>query len=254
MASDGTPASTASEDPRASTTSRAAGALGHAAAITRETLPPMHPAGRPFVLGGLAATLALRKVSPSLGLVAGLGTLATAAFFREPHRVPPLRQDLVVAAADGTVSAVSDAVPPAELGLPDEPLTRVSVFLSMLDVHVQRMPVSGTVTRAAYRPGTFLSADLDKASDDNERNSLLLRSDAGHDVVVTQIAGLVARRIVCQVAEGERHAAGTTYGLIRFGSRVDTYLPPGSRVLVREGQRTVGGETAIAETAPVARD
>ncbi|GAA1199420.1 phosphatidylserine decarboxylase [Prauserella alba] len=248
MASDGKPASTASA------ASKASAALGHAAAITRETLPPMHPAGRPFVLGGLAATLALRKVSKGLGLLAGLGTLATAAFFREPHRVPPQRQDLVVAAADGTVSLISEAVPPAELGLPGVPLTRVSVFLSMLDVHVQRLPVTGTVQRAAYRPGTFLSADLDKASEDNERNSLLLRTDAGHDVVVTQIAGLVARRIVCQVAEGEHHDVGTTYGLIRFGSRVDTYLPPGSRVLVREGQRTVGGETTIAETAPAARD
>lgn len=251
MASDGIPASTTDQASGASTIS---GALGHAAALTRETLPPMHPAGRPFVLGGLAATLALRKVSKGLGVVAGLGTLATAAFFREPHRVPPQREDLVVAAADGIVSSISEAVPPAELGLPDRPRTRVSVFLSMFDVHVQRMPVGGTVERVAYRPGKFLSADLDKASEDNERNSLLLRTDAGREVVVTQIAGLVARRIVCQVAEGERHDVGTTYGLIRFGSRVDTYLPPNSRVLVREGQRTIGGETAIAETAPAARD
>lgn len=251
MASDGKPASTASQ---ASGASKASGALGHAAALTRETLPPMHPAGRPFVLGGVAATLALRKVSAGLGVVAGLGTLATAAFFREPRRVPPQREDLVVAAADGIVSLISEAVPPAELGLPDVPRTRVSVFLSMFDVHVQRMPVSAVVERAAYRPGKFLSADLDKASEDNERNSLLLRTDAGEDVVVTQIAGLVARRIVCQVSEGQRHDAGTTYGLIRFGSRVDTYLPPHSRVLVREGQRTVGGETAVAEIAPAARD
>ncbi|KMS88966.1 phosphatidylserine decarboxylase [Prauserella rugosa] len=226
--------------------------LGHAAAITRETLPPMHPAGRPFVLGGIAATLALRKVSAPLGVLAGLGTLATAAFFREPVRVPPERSDLVVAAADGTVSLIEEAAPPAELGLSDEPRTRVSVFLSVFDVHVQRMPVTGVVERAAYRPGKFLSADLDKASEDNERNSLLVRTDAGHDVVVTQIAGLVARRIVCQVGEGERHQVGRTYGLIRFGSRVDTYLPHGSRVLVRKGQRTIGGETAIAETAPIA--
>src|SRR5690606_9009447 len=167
--------------------------LGHAAAITRETLPPMHPAGRPFVLGGIAATLALRKVSAPLGVLAGLGTLATAAFFREPVRVPPERSDLVVAAADGTVSLIEEAAPPAELGLSDEPRTRVSVFLSVFDVHVQRMPVTGVVERAAYRPGKFLSADLDKASEDNERNSLLVRTDAGHDVVVTQIAGLGAR-------------------------------------------------------------
>ncbi|OLT48004.1 phosphatidylserine decarboxylase [Saccharomonospora sp. CUA-673] len=223
--------------------------LGHAASITKETLPPMHPAGRPFVLGGIAATLALRKVSKPLGVLAGLGTLATAAFFREPVRVPPVRTDVVVAAADGLVSLIEEAVPPIELGLPAEPLTRVSVFLSVFDVHVQRMPVTGVVERAVYRPGKFLSADLDKASEDNERNSLLVRADDGRQLVVTQIAGLVARRIVCEVGEGQRLDAGDTYGLIRFGSRVDTYLPRGSRVLVREGQRTVGGETVIAEPA-----
>ncbi|MFC4002086.1 phosphatidylserine decarboxylase [Prauserella oleivorans] len=221
--------------------------LGHAVRLARETLPPMHPAGRPFVLGGAAATLVLRTLSKRLGLVAGLGTLATAAFFREPRRVPPTRSGVVVAAADGLVSLIEEATPPAELGLPPEPRTRVSVFLSVFDVHVQRVPASGKVDRVAYRPGKFLSADLDKASDDNERNSLLLRTDDGHELVVTQIAGLVARRIVCQVSEGDHLDAGATYGLIRFGSRVDTYLPPGSRVLVGKGQRTIGGETVIAD-------
>ncbi|MEU6647158.1 phosphatidylserine decarboxylase [Saccharomonospora sp. NPDC046836] len=221
--------------------------LGHAVRLARETLPPMHPAGRPFVLGGVAATLVLRKVSKRLGLLAGLGTIATAAFFREPRRVPPARQGLVVAAADGLVSLIEEATPPAELGLPDEPRTRVSVFLSVFDVHVQRAPATGKVERVAYRPGKFLSADLDKASDDNERNSLLLRTDDGHELVVVQIAGLVARRIVCQVREGDQVDVGATYGLIRFGSRVDIYLPPGSRVLVGKGQRTIGGETALAE-------
>ncbi|RBM10211.1 phosphatidylserine decarboxylase family protein [Prauserella sp. PE36] len=221
--------------------------LGHALQLARETLPPMHPAGRPFVLGGAVATLALRKVSKRLGLLAGLGTLATAAFFREPRRVPPARDGLVLAAADGLVSLIEEAVPPAELGLPDEPRTRVSVFLSVFDVHVQRAPATGKIERVAYRPGKFLSADLDKASDENERNSVLLRTDDGHELVAVQIAGLVARRIVCQVGEGDQVAAGSTYGLIRFGSRVDIYLPPGSRVLVGKGQRTIGGETPIAE-------
>lgn len=224
-----------------------ANSLGHAVQLARETLPPLHPAGRPFVLGGVAATLALRKISKPLGLLAGAGTLATAAFFREPRRVPPQRAGLVLAAADGLVSLIEDAVPPAELGLPAEPRTRVSVFLSVFDVHVQRAPVTGTIERVAYRPGKFLSADLDKASEDNERNSLLLRTAGGHRVVVVQIAGLVARRIVCQVGEGEHVEAGSTYGLIRFGSRVDTYLPPGSRMLVEKGQRTIGGETPLAE-------
>lgn len=221
--------------------------VAHAAQLVRETLPPMHPAGRPFVAGGVAATLLLRRLWKPLGTVAGLTTLATAAFFREPRRVPPAREGLALAAADGLVSLIEEAVPPPELGLPAEPRTRISVFLSVFDVHVQRAPASGSVERVAYRPGKFLSADLDKASEDNERNSVLLRTVDGHELVVVQIAGLVARRIVCQIAEGDKLSAGQTYGLIRFGSRVDLYLPPGSRVLVSKGQRTIGGETPLAE-------
>lgn len=221
--------------------------LGHAVRLARDTLPPMHPAGRPFVLGAAAAALVLRRYSRPLGALAGLGTLATAAFFREPKRVPPQREGLVIAAADGLVSLIEEASPPPELGLPEQPRTRVSVFLSVFDVHVQRAPASGKVERVAYRPGKFVSADLDKASEDNERNSLLLRTDDGQELVVVQIAGLVARRILCQVGEGDRVEAGSTYGLIRFGSRVDVYLPPGSRVLVSKGQRTIGGETPLAE-------
>jgi len=221
--------------------------ISHVLRLARETLPPIHPGGRPFVLGGLAATLLLRKVSKPLGFIAGLGTAATAAFFREPKRVPPTGSGLAVASADGLVSLIEKAVPPPELGLPDTPRMRVSVFLSVFDVHVQRVPATGRIEKIAYRPGKFLSADLDKASEDNERNSMLVRTDDGHDLVVVQIAGLVARRIVCQVADGDRVGVGETYGLIRFGSRVDLYLPEGSRVLVSRGQRTIGGETVIAE-------
>jgi phosphatidylserine decarboxylase len=221
--------------------------LTHAVQLARETLPPMHPAGRPFVFGGLAATLALRKFSKRLGVVGALATAATAAFFREPKRVPPAQSGLAVASADGLVSLIEEAVPPAELGLPAEPRMRVSVFLSVFDVHVQRVPASGVIERVAYRPGKFLSADLDKASDDNERNSVLMRTDDGHELVVVQIAGLVARRILCEIREGDKVGVGATYGIIRFGSRVDLYLPPGSKVLVSKGQRTIGGETPIAE-------
>jgi phosphatidylserine decarboxylase len=222
--------------------------LTHALRLARETLPPMHPAGRPFVAGGLAATLLLGRLSRPLGVLAGLGTLATAAFFREPRRVPPAREGLALAAADGIVSLIEEATPPPELRLPDaEPRMRVSIFLSVFDVHVQRAPATGVVERVAYRPGKFLSADLDKASDDNERNSVLLRTVDGHELVVVQIAGLVARRIMCQVQQGDKLDASVTYGLIRFGSRVDLYLPPGSRVLVSKGQRAIGGETPLAE-------
>ncbi|HEY2763472.1 MAG TPA: phosphatidylserine decarboxylase [Pseudonocardiaceae bacterium] len=221
-------------------------AVRHMVELARETIPPMHPAGRPFVAGAAAATLLLRRISPSAGVLGAVATACCAAFFREPHRVPPRDPGLAVAPADGTVSAVAPALPPAELGLGSAPRPRISVFLSVFDVHVQRIPVDGEVRLIAYRAGKFLSADLDKASEVNERNSMLLRSVAGHDIAVVQIAGLVARRIVCSVRPGDEVSAGSTYGLIRFGSRVDLYLPPGSEVLVRPRQHTIGGETALA--------
>lgn len=223
------------------------GGVAHVIELARGIVPPMHPAGRPFVLGAAAATLAIRRLSRRGGLGAALLTGAIAWFFREPRRITPQRPGIAVAPADGTVSQVMRAAPPPELDLGATEMVRVSVFLSVFDVHVQRVPVTGEVVRAAYRPGAFLSADLDKASDDNERNSLLLRDVDGHDLVVVQIAGLVARRILCEVAEGDKVVAGATYGLIRFGSRVDLYVPVGSRVLVEAGQRTIGGETVLAE-------
>lgn len=218
----------------------------HLVALTRETVPPMHPAGRPFVAGGAAASLLLRKLSPAAGVLGGVATLCCAAFFRDPPRTPPLGSGIAVAPADGTVSSVEPAPAPPEIGLGSTPRPRVSVFLSVFDVHVQRIPVSGEVREIAYHPGKFLSADLDKASEVNERNSMLLRTAEGHEVAVVQIAGLVARRIVCSARPGDQVRTGTTYGVIRFGSRVDLYLPPGSEVLVREGQRTIGGETTLA--------
>ncbi|GGU79166.1 phosphatidylserine decarboxylase [Lentzea flava] len=221
--------------------------VSHFLELARGMVPPMHPAGRPFVAGAAIATLLVRLRFKRLGVVLGLVTAWVAWFFREPKRVTPTRQNIAVAPADGTVSHVVDAVPPAELGLGSQPMTRVSVFLSVFDVHVQRVPADGEVVQVSYHPGKFLSADLDKASEENERNTVWLRTVNGHDLVVVQIAGLVARRIVCEVAEGEKVAAGQTYGLIRFGSRVDLYVPRGSRVLVEAGQRTIGGETVLAE-------
>ena len=226
----------------------------HLAQLIRSTVPPMHPGGRPIVLGGLAGTLGLRALLRKIGWrgagrvvgSAGLAlTAGSALFFRAPHRVTPTDPRLVVAPADGLVSLIEQATPPPELGLDDTRRTRVSIFLSVFDVHVQRIPAGGTISAVAYRPGKFLSADLDKASEVNERNSLVIDSVAG-PLVVTQIAGLIARRIVCQVGPGDEVRAGHTYGLIRFGSRVDTYLPAGSTVNVLLGQRTVGGETVLA--------
>ncbi|GAA3363513.1 phosphatidylserine decarboxylase [Saccharopolyspora gregorii] len=221
--------------------------LAHLAKLARDTVPPMHPAGRPFVLGAAVGTLLLRRAWRPAGVLGAVATAWCAWFFREPQRVTPGRAGIAVAPADGTVAHVETATPPPELGLGDRPMTRISAFLTVFDVHVQRLPVDGEIVRAAYRPGKFLSADLDKASEDNERNSLLLRTDDGQELAVVQIAGLVARRIVCSVQSGERATAGSTYGLIRFGSRVDLYVPAGSRVLVEPGQRTVGGETVLAE-------
>jgi phosphatidylserine decarboxylase len=221
--------------------------VSHFLELARGMVPPMHPAGRPFVAGAAIATLLVRLRFKRLGVVLGLVTAWVAWFFREPKRVTPTRPNIAVAPADGTVSHVVDAVPPAELGLGSEPMTRVSVFLSVFDVHVQRVPADGEIVQVSYHPGKFLSADLDKASEENERNTVWLRTVDGHDLVVVQIAGLVARRIVCEVAEGEKVTAGQTYGLIRFGSRVDLYVPRGSRVLVEAGQRTIGGETVLAE-------
>jgi phosphatidylserine decarboxylase len=217
----------------------------HLVKLARSTLPPMHPAGRPFVLGLAGAALLGRRVWRPAGPIAAAAAAACALFFREPLRVPPTRPGVVVAAADGLVSMVDEAVPPAELGLDEAPRPRVSVFLSVFDVHVQRSPAAGTVEAVAYRPGAFLTADLDKASEQNERNSVLLRTADGHELVVVQIAGLVARRIVCSIGKGDRLEIGQSYGLIRFGSRVDVYLPPGGTVLVTRGQRTIGGETVL---------
>jgi phosphatidylserine decarboxylase len=206
----------------------------------------MHPGGRP-VVAAVAVTAGLLRALTGRGTVAGLAaTAATAAFFRAPRRVPPPLTGVVLAAADGTVATICEVPPPAELELPRVPMPRVSVFLSVLDVHVQRIPVEGRVLAVEYRAGKFLSADLDKASEDNERNAVLIETAGGATIGVVQIAGLLARRILCDVKVGDHVAAGETYGLIRFGSRVDTYLPPGSRVTVAVGQRTIGGETVLA--------
>lgn len=214
--------------------------------LVRSTIPPLHPAGIPFVSAGLAvAAVGYRRTWVRRAGLLAAG--ACAGFFRHPPRVPPNRPGAVVAPADGTVALVDFAAPPAELSLGDTPLPRVSIFLSLLDVHVQRAPVSGEVLAVQHRPGQFLSADLPEASEANERTSMRLRTASGAEVVVVQIAGLLARRIVCQAHIGDKLSIGDTYGLIRFGSRLDTYLPPGAEPLVRVGQHAVGGETVLAE-------
>jgi phosphatidylserine decarboxylase len=171
-------------------------------------------------------------------------------FFRDPARVPPTRGGAILAPADGRVASVAPAVPPAELGLGSATRWRVSIFLSVLNVHVNRVPADGTITRIAYRHGAFLNASLDKASDANERNAIAIRLPDGHELVVVQIAGLIARRILCSLREGDAVRSGDRLGIIRFGSRTDLYLPEGVNPLVCEGQTMVGGETVIAEVSP----
>lgn len=220
--------------------------IAHVAELVRNTVPPLHPAGLPFVLAPLSVALLGRKHKwvRRAGLTAAG---ASAAFFRHPHRVPPNRANVVVAPADGEVALVDTAVPPAELNMGDTPVPRVSIFLSVLDVHVQRSPVAGEVLAVVHKAGKFLSADLAEASDANERNSMLLRTEAGHEIAVVQIAGLLARRIVCDAKVGDRLPIGDTYGLIRFGSRVDTYFPAGTTLMVERGQRAIGAETVLAQ-------
>jgi phosphatidylserine decarboxylase len=214
--------------------------------LLRSTVPPVHPAGLPFISAGLGLALAGRRYRWLRR--AGLLTAgACAGFFRHPRRVPPTRPGVVVAPADGLICLIDSAAPPPELELGDAELPRVSIFLSLLDAHVQRAPVSGEVIAVQHRPGRFGSADLAAASDDNERISMRIRTDGGVEIVAVQIAGLLARRIVCDVHAGDKLSIGDTYGLIRFGSRLDTFLPAGTEVLVSVGQRAVAGETVLAE-------
>ncbi len=210
---------------------------------------PMHPDGRRFVAIFAAATLVLFLVAEPLGWI-GLGlTVWCYYFFRDPERVTPAGSGLVVSPADGIVSQIAPVAPPAELGLPETPLTRVSVFMSVFDCHVNRMPVAGRITAVDYRAGTFVNASLDKASTDNERNALALETEGGDRLVVVQIAGLVARRILCFASQGDRLATGERFGLIRFGSRLDLYLPPGVTPKVAVGQTAIAGETVFADLA-----
>ena len=213
----------------------------------RTVLAPPHPAARPFlILGAVLAVIGLLTWAWLFWL--GLLFLGFCLFFfRDPERVPPGRPGLVLAPADGRVVAVAAVPPPAELGLGAVPRWRVSIFLSVLNVHVNRVPADGTVTRIVYHHGRYVNAALDKASDENERNALAIRLPDGRAIAVVQIAGLIARRILCFVHEGDAVQAGARFGLIRFGSRTDLYLPEGVQPLVVEGQTMIGGETVIAD-------
>jgi phosphatidylserine decarboxylase len=213
----------------------------------RAQIPPIHREGYPFIGGFALASLILFWLWTPLGWIGTVLTVWCALFFRDPVRVTPVREGIVVAPADGRVSMIAQVLPPAELGLGDRPLPRISIFMSVFNCHVNRSPVAGRIDRIAYRPGTFINAELDKASEDNERNSLVISMPNNGRIGVIQIAGLVARRIVSFVHEGQQIGAGERFGLIRFGSRLDVYLPEGTTALVSEGQTAVAGETILAD-------
>jgi phosphatidylserine decarboxylase len=215
--------------------------------VFRSVIVPIHRAGWPFIGIALAAAVLLGLLWEPLFWLGLITAAYCAYFFRNPPRVTPTRVGLVVAPADGMVQPVRRAVPPPELELGDQPLTRVSIFLNVFNVHVNRVPVDGTITALAYRPGKFVNAAFDKASEDNERMALKVTTYDGVDVGFVQIAGLVARRIVCTVKLDEPVRAGQVFGLIRFGSRLDIYLPEGVAPLVVPYQTTVAGETVIAD-------
>lgn len=213
----------------------------------KQIIPPVHREGWRFVAIFAIVTVLLFLVWDVLGWLGVLATLWCAWFFRDPDRVTPVREGLIVSPADGVVQAIGPAVPPPELELGDAPRLRISIFLNLLDVHINRVPADGLVLRRVYRPGLFLNAALDKASEQNERSAVVMKMTGGQELVFVQIAGLVARRILCELSAGDAVQAGERFGLIRFGSRADIYLPDGVSPLVAEGQRMIGGETVLAD-------
>ena len=207
----------------------------------------IHKEGYIFIFLFAVVSLVLSTFSSNLGLIGCVLTIWCIYFFRNPTRVTPVGESLVISPADGVVQNITTSKVPMELGMGEEEMTRISIFLSVFDVHVNRVPVNGKVIAVHYNPGKFLNASLDKASIHNERQSILVRSDVGLDIAFVQIAGLIAKRIVCDIEQGQEIKAGERFGIIRFGSRVDVYLPKKIPLLVAVGQTMIGGETIIAD-------
>jgi phosphatidylserine decarboxylase len=212
----------------------------------RSQVVPISPEGYPFIGAFALVSLILFWLWNPLGWLGTLATIWCAYFFRDPPRVTPVREGLVVAPADGRINQVTSAIPPNDLDLGSRPLPRISIFMSVFDCHVNRSPAAGKIEKVVYHPGKFFNADLDKASVDNERNCLVIATPSAR-VAVIQIAGLVARRIICFVRPGQSIGAGERFGMIRFGSRLDVYLPEGTTPLVATGQTSIAGETVLAD-------
>lgn len=219
--------------------------------MLRQSMPPIHPEGWRFIPLFALAALILFWIWTPLGWLGVILTLWCVAFFRNPERVTPLRPHLVISPADGLIQAIAPCAPPPELDMGSDPLTRISIFMNVFNVHVNRVPTAGRITRLAYIPGKFFNASLDKASEFNERMAVRMSPAIGGDIAFVQIAGLIARRIRCDLRDGQEVMAGERFGLIRFGSRVDVYLPEGIIPLVAVGQTAIGGETVLAALGPV---
>ena len=212
----------------------------------RNTLVPVHKEGYPFIAGFFVVSLVLGFLWEPLMWIGFILTAWCAYFFRDPERMTPLDDDLVISPADGRVSSIAMMTPPEELGLGTVPMLRITVFMNVFNCHVNRAPVRGTIRRIAYRAGKFVNAELDKASHENERNGLVIETAHG-EIGVVQIAGLVARRIICWSVPNDTLQAGERFGLIRFGSRLDVFLPEGAEPRVSLGQTAIAGETVLAE-------
>lgn len=208
----------------------------------------VHPDGWPFIALALALNALLFALAGWYGLILLPATIWCIAFFRDPERQVPQGDGLIVSPADGVMLPVVEAAPPEELGMGTEPRPRLSIFMNVFDVHVNRVPADGTVTALAYRPGKFVNASFDKASEHNERMAIRLKLTDGSELAVAQIAGLVARRIRCDLAQGQEVRRGARFGMIRFGSRLDVYLPMGATIRVKKGERVRAGETVLAQT------
>ena len=208
---------------------------------------PIHRDGHKFLGIGLGLSILFFLIWSPVGWIFAILTAWIAYFFRDPDRITPLREGLVIAPSDGRIATIGRVTPPPELGLTGGDRVRISIFLSLFDMHINRAPVAGRVTRSVYVPGAFLRASSEKASDDNERRALVIETPGGAEVAVLQIAGMISRRIVTFAGEGDTVGVGQRFGLIRFGSRVDVYLPEGQSPLVAVGQRMVAGETVIAD-------
>lgn len=222
--------------------------------LIKSSMIPIHKEGYLFIGIGVILSLILMSISDTMGWVAVVITLFVIFFFRDPYRVAPEKPGLVVSPADGIVCNIDEVSVPSDINLDHDKMLRISIFLNVFDVHVNRVPIEGKILQHRYHQGKFLSANLDKASEDNERNSFLLETDSGENIIFVQIAGLIARRIVWNIHEGDRVETGQKFGIIRFGSRVDIYLPADVEPLVLKGQRMIGGETVIADLSARNKD